>query len=351
MKFSILVPVYNVEKYLEQCIESLLNQTYKGEYEIILVDDGSTDSSGRICDKYKSEYPGKIKVIHKKNEGLVSSRDVGIENATGEYSLFVDSDDFAELNLLEEVNFCIEKNDKPDVVIYNLSYYKNGKKKKRENFITDSVDFFTEERKKEIFEALMFASTVTSLCTKAVKTQILKKDPTDYQNYYDKSMAEDLFRSIPIMTLAETVACINLPLYNYRTNDESISRSFIPDTISKKNTVYVYKRLKEYMPIWGLNDDEHILKLNARWLNEAMYTFSLYYENVKPRDRKAVVDFDWDSMMPEESAIYTSNPYENKNYRKLYTWICQKKYFRINVYFAKKNVYKKLKILKSRILK
>ena len=67
MKFSILVPVYNVEKYLEQCVESLLNQTFKGEYEIILVDDGSTDSSGIICDEYAEKHP-QIKVIHKKKQ-------------------------------------------------------------------------------------------------------------------------------------------------------------------------------------------------------------------------------------------------------------------------------------------
>ena len=84
MKFSILVPVYNVEKYLEQCVESLLNQTYKGEYEIILVDDGSTDSSGKICDKYSENHPDKIKVIHKANGGHTSARLEAIKNAEGD---------------------------------------------------------------------------------------------------------------------------------------------------------------------------------------------------------------------------------------------------------------------------
>ena len=125
MKFSILVPVYNVEKYLEQCVDSLLNQTYKGEYEIILVDDGSTDSSVAICDRYQKNNPDKIKVVHKKNEGLVSARQQGIAVATGEYSLFVDSDDFAELNLLETVSDCIDSNNDPDMVIYSYRYFKN----------------------------------------------------------------------------------------------------------------------------------------------------------------------------------------------------------------------------------
>ena len=83
MKYSILVPVYNVEQYLEQCVESLLNQTYQGDYEIVLVDDGSTELSGGICDKFKENNPDKIKVIHKENCGHTSARFEAIKNASG----------------------------------------------------------------------------------------------------------------------------------------------------------------------------------------------------------------------------------------------------------------------------
>ena len=89
---SIIVPVYNVEKYLEDCVESLLNQTYQN-YEIILVDDGSTDSSGKICD-IVAESSSKIKVIHKENGGLSSARNTGLRAARGRYIGFVDSDDY-----------------------------------------------------------------------------------------------------------------------------------------------------------------------------------------------------------------------------------------------------------------
>lgn len=89
MKFSILVPVYNVERYLEECLNSLINQTFK-DFEIILVDDGSTDRSGQICDQYQKNYSNvNISVLHKKNEGLVSARRAGIKIAQGEYSVFV----------------------------------------------------------------------------------------------------------------------------------------------------------------------------------------------------------------------------------------------------------------------
>ena len=350
MKFSILVPVYNVEKYLEQCVESLLNQTYKGEYEIILVDDGSTDSSGLICDEYQKNNPDKIKVVHKKNEGLVSARQVGIETASGEYSLFVDSDDFVEINLLETVNDCIERNDNTDMVIYSFRYYSNGKTTERKNTLSTDETLFIKDNKKELYEALISTTFITSLWTKALKTEILKNDPTDYSLYYDKNMAEDWFRSIYLLTASEKIIYINEPLYNYRTNDTGISRSFRPETISKKNILYVYDRFMEYLPKWDMNDEKHIQKLNARWLNEVVYTFTSYYENVPAKDRKAVLEYDWASMLPDDVKNNVPNLLENKTSRKIYNKIINKNTLWIKFYFIKKKLYKNYRKLKSRLL-
>ena len=91
---SIIIPVYNVEKYLKECVDSVRKQTYKN-LEIILIDDGSKDNSGKLCDELAKE-DNRIKVIHKENGGLSDARNVGIENATGEYIQFIDSDDFVE---------------------------------------------------------------------------------------------------------------------------------------------------------------------------------------------------------------------------------------------------------------
>lgn len=101
IKVSIIVPIYNVENYLKRCVESLINQTFKN-IEIILVDDGSTDNSGNICDELK-ETDNRIKVYHKQNGGLGSARNYGLQQAIGEYILFLDSDDFIELNTLEKM--------------------------------------------------------------------------------------------------------------------------------------------------------------------------------------------------------------------------------------------------------
>lgn len=100
MMFSVIVPVYNVEKYLQQCADSVLNQTYT-DFELILVDDGSTDQSGKVCDQY-ALLDKRVKAIHKENGGLSSARNVGISSSAGEYLVFVDSDDWIETDSLKE---------------------------------------------------------------------------------------------------------------------------------------------------------------------------------------------------------------------------------------------------------
>lgn len=105
---SIIIPIYNVESYLKRCIESVINQTYKN-LEIILVNDGSTDNCGTICDKYKNK-DNRIKVIHKKNGGLSDARNAGIEIATGKYLTFIDSDDYVSIDYIEYmINMLEEK--------------------------------------------------------------------------------------------------------------------------------------------------------------------------------------------------------------------------------------------------
>ena len=235
MKFSILVPVYNVEKYLEQCVESLLNQTYKGEYEIILVDDGSTDSSGEICDKYAENNPDKIKVVHKENGGHTSARLEAIRNATGKYCLFSDSDDFVENNLLETVDTVLNENPDTDMVMYSFSYYENGNKKPRNISVWDDIEIFEGEEKKKLYNLLITTPYLNSLCTKAIKTEFLKNNPIDYNILKDKDIAEDAYIVSYFITNCKKIININKPLYNYRINQESISHAFNVSKFERKS--------------------------------------------------------------------------------------------------------------------
>lgn len=120
MKVSIIVPVYNVEKYIEKCIQSILTQTYK-DYELILVDDGSTDDSGKICDSF--EFHSKIKVIHKENGGLSDARNAGIDVCSGRYILFIDSDDYVKNDYVDTLVTIAYGADADLVISRSVSFY------------------------------------------------------------------------------------------------------------------------------------------------------------------------------------------------------------------------------------
>ena len=126
---SVIVPVFNVEKFLEKCVSSITNQTYKN-LEILLVDDGSTDNSGTICDNF-SKNDNRLKVFHKKNGGLSDARNYGIERATGSYIMFIDSDDWIENDTIE---LLLDKTieEKSDIVVFGISKdYDDGRRKIR----------------------------------------------------------------------------------------------------------------------------------------------------------------------------------------------------------------------------
>lgn len=349
MKFSILVPVYNVEKYLEQCVESLLSQTYTGDYEIILVNDGSTDNSAKICDGYLSKHPEKVRVIHKENQGLLSARDVGIAEAQGEYCIFVDSDDFVDENLLQVVFEEIKKNDSPDMVIYSFRYYENGTFSKAKTAMPDKL--FSANEKSFFYNYLIDGNIFTAIWTKAVKASILKNDPTDYTVFYGKNLGEDWLRSIYIFTVAERIACKNIALYNYRNNLQSISRNHSIEKIETQNILHVYNTFLKYISAWDMDAEECKERLKNRWLNETVYTFSKFYENAENNaERKQIIDYDWSSFLPTDFSLD-----ELKNTKtaqcELYKMIMGKQYSAIRLHFLKNLIYKNYKKITSKVKK
>ncbi len=120
MKFSVIVPVYNVSAYLQECVDSLTAQTFD-DYEIILVDDGSSDGSEMLCDGFRAAFPDRVRVIHQKNSGLGAARNKGMAAAQGEYLLFVDSDDYISRDTLRILDGAIRKTDAA-MVIFGFSY-------------------------------------------------------------------------------------------------------------------------------------------------------------------------------------------------------------------------------------
>lgn len=243
-KVSIVVPVYNVEKYLNRCIDSLLLQSYEN-YEIILVNDGSTDNSGFICEEYAKKYSN-VKVVHKKNEGLGFARNTGIDNAIGDYIVFIDSDDFAEKELVEdlykavkEVNadICIggyNRVDLDDKLISTHSYDKNI-------FIG-----------KEVFNLLMPRmigslpdkkdSISVSSCNVLYSKEIIDKYNIRFVSEREL-ISEDLIFNLSYLNHAKKAVTIEKSNYNYRINYGSLTTRYLPERFNKVKELY-YKEVE-----------------------------------------------------------------------------------------------------------
>lgn len=149
IKLSVIVPIYNTEKFLSKCIDSIINQTLQKKIEIILINDGSTDNSHNICLKYIEKYPEKIKYINNKNIGCSATRNLGIEIAQGEYIAFVDSDDYIEKTMYEELISMAEK-EKKDIVICGINYIDLGNSNIQEDIpkpLKSKYDFLLKENK------------------------------------------------------------------------------------------------------------------------------------------------------------------------------------------------------------
>ena len=126
MIYSVIVPIYKVEKYLKKCIDSILEQSFK-DFELILVDDGSPDNCPQICDEY-AKNDSRIKVVHKKNGGLVSARNVGIQTAIGDYICYVDGDDWIHEDTLKNLYNEAIKDYSPDMVVFGIVKLYSNKK-------------------------------------------------------------------------------------------------------------------------------------------------------------------------------------------------------------------------------
>ena len=225
MLFSVIVPVYKVEKYLSGCIESVLNQTFS-DFELILVDDGSPDRCPEICDNYK-EKDERIKVVHKTNGGLASARRAGIREAQGEYVFNLDSDDLIENDTLE-CAYKIIKDTNCDIVSFSYRWVKNGN---TVNITNDGLDeglYTGRDIEKFIYPRLLMDKNMNHisyyLSGKVIKRNFL----TPHQlNVSEKiSLGEDLCCVVPCYLHAESVYISKKEAYLYNVREDSLSKEF-----------------------------------------------------------------------------------------------------------------------------
>ncbi|MDK0843667.1 glycosyltransferase family 2 protein [Clostridium perfringens] len=226
IRFSVIVPIYGVEKYIEQCIDSILNQTYSN-FELILVDDGSKDRCPQICDAYR-EKDDRIIVIHKKNGGLVSARKAGAQIATGDYVCCVDGDDYIDEKYLEGFAEIIN-NYSVDMVCcgYHLTMI-NSKKECKVN--SSSGYYLKRDIERDIFPKIIQNSRgeffLPTVWGKAIKRDIYVKNQMLVSDLI--SMGEDGACMIPIIIQIDTMYIMDVCLYYYRYNNTSITKNKKP---------------------------------------------------------------------------------------------------------------------------
>lgn len=217
-QISIIVPVYNTIKYLDRCVQSVLEQNYEN-FELIIIDDGSEIETASKCDKI-SQIDSRIKVYHNPNSGQLAARIFGIRKSTGQYIMFLDSDDAYCPNALEVVCSYIRQYQfdclffrfqalQEGIVIYKSTVEKNAP-----HYIND---------KRKLYEKVFGFVEYNSMCRKVIKRDVAEK--ANYEEFYHLRMGEDLIQSIGIYQNADQILFVNDVLYNYYINSESVTQS------------------------------------------------------------------------------------------------------------------------------
>lgn len=219
LKLSVIIPVYNVEQYLESCVQSVITQTYQ-DLQVILVDDGSIDLSGALCDQL-AKQDTRIQVIHKLNGGLSDARNAGLKVATGDYVAFLDSDDIYLLHDGIEQMMHLVAEDKPDLLLFQCVDVYPVRQSVRRAY--DS-DYLANHTGTEVFHQLVRTQSFNmSACFQLIRRELLEK----HQLYFEKGLlSEDVDWSLRLWRHVEYVRAINLPMYGYQHREGSITTTY-----------------------------------------------------------------------------------------------------------------------------
>lgn len=272
---SIIIPVYNEEEYLPECLQSIPSDS-GDRLEVILVDDGSADRSGELCDTYAKSYENAV-VIHQENGGSVRARNRGTEAACGEYVLFCDSDDFYEEGAIEEIIRLLEKY-APDILIFNAYETENKEKKKlfspclfEEGFIKD---------KKSLYDIFFLSYYLNSMCMKVCRRELFENSIAE--NSFSGNLGDDFLESAPLFKKAQRIYYTQQPYYNYRIDSGMMRRS---------NRNYYSQYLTVNHAVGDILKNEEIIDMDAKLavhLMNAAYGSVIQYRYDKKTDMQEI---------------------------------------------------------------
>ncbi len=271
---SVIMPVYNVEKYLEQSVKSVLNQTYEN-FELILVDDKATDSSPEMCDKFV-QLDKRVQVIHKpQNEGLGFARNTGLDAAKGQYILFIDSDDYIDAETLSKSTSNLT--DTTEVLVYGINRFyenKNGDVKKHELLSPLKASTSSSTEVADLFVSLNKAKVFPFAWNKLYKTSFLREIGARFEK---TKTIEDFLFNIYVFSKATNINVIPDELYHYRKpQHETLASAYNPDFFNLCKRKYLLE--KEFLATTGSTKEENQQIVYASYVK---HLFSFFIKNKK----------------------------------------------------------------------
>ncbi|PLR85412.1 glycosyltransferase family 2 protein [Bacillus sp. V33-4] len=253
-KVTVAVPIYNAEKYLENCIKSVINQSFK-DIQILLINDGSSDQSGEICDRYQLKDP-RIKVYHNSNQGVSNTRNFAINKSDGKYICFVDADDEIDTYMVQTLHEYIENEDADMVICGHKSVYLEHKNKQivKHNppeFNGSIIEFL------ERIEEFLNTESVQGPCGKIFKTELIKKNKIQFPKKL--SFGEDTIFVYSYLSCSKKIVSIEKCFYSYmKRNNNSLSASITQDKV--KIFINLYDDLQKLLNKFNIYEKQNLIE-------------------------------------------------------------------------------------------
>ena len=244
-KVSVIIPVYNAERYLQQCISSIANQTMK-DIEILVINDGSTDNSINILDELSQKYKGKLKIFDKENGGAGSARNLGIENANGEFIKFVDADDYLKTDILEKM-YNIAKE-------YNVKLVRGNYQTIIGSIRTEDKCSWSDVQGSKIIDVRKTKDYIVTE-TPGIGNKLISRDLIGNLRFPEKTKWEDLAIIPIIVASSEKLFHIDEPVYNYRVNMNTTIKDFINKIPSILDIIKCLENVEKQMELRGLSEE------------------------------------------------------------------------------------------------
>ena len=323
-KFSLIVPVYKVEEYLPKCIESVLAQKNQ-DFELLLIDDGSPDNCGKICDEYAAKYPQKIQAVHQPNGGAGAARNNGIRMSKGEYLLFLDSDDYLSEDLLADLAAVIEK-DPVDLILYGARVEKDGKE------VGQLHEDVPVNQLISVKDAPKLYFGVMAPWNRAYKKELFTKNDIDFAT---KVWYEDIRVVTKILAVSETAYRLPGAYYHYLQREGSAMNN--KNSGRNVEIIYAYDDILSWYDRRGLLEKHHP-ELSFQAVQHILLAATV---RVLLIDKKHELIERFRSYMEEHFPDFRENPYLpllDKNKQLIYKLLLKKRYGTIRWIFRIKRL-------------